>query len=175
MTVLDENAPWSPRSSAQRRRPPMPTDVLSRMISREQLDRYRYPGMHFSDKGGLEVTVARGMFEHLLAIAEAHLDEPARLAAARQDGRQEGYREGVEACAVWLETQAAAFLDARDQHMRACEATKGGSLAEEMHSRRACSAEATAASLSEAAAGLRRLCPPSAKPDAAVAEVGSDK
>lgn len=70
----------------------MPTDLsLSREITREQLDRYRHPGMHFSDKGGLEVTVARGMFEHLLRVAEAHLAEPARIAAARQ----EGYREGV--------------------------------------------------------------------------------
>lgn len=67
-------------------------------ITREQLDRYRYPGMHFSDKGGLEVTVARGMFEHLLVIAEAHLDEQSRIdaAVARERERCAGV---AEACA----------------------------------------------------------------------------
>lgn len=135
--------------------------VPADMLSREEIERF----LAFR---GDYLEVRR---EHIHELAQHVLSEPDRIEAARQ----EGYREGVEACAVWLETQAAAFLDARDQHMRACEATKGGSLAEEMHSRRACSAEATAASLSEAAAGLRRLCPPSAKPDAAVAEVGSDK
>ncbi len=93
--------------------------------------------------------------------------EVARLASAKAEGVREGYRVGIEACAVWLDQQAVAFLDARDQHMRAWEATRG-SLAEELHSRRACSAEATAASLSGYAAGLRRLSTPTAKPDAAV-------
>jgi len=51
-------------------------------ITREQLDRYRHPGLHFLDKGGLDVTVARGMFEHLLVIAEAHLSEQSRIDAA---------------------------------------------------------------------------------------------
>ena len=84
--------------------------------------------------------------------------EVARLAVAKA----EGVREGVEACAVWLETRAAAFLDTRDQHMR--EAAKGSLASAELHSRRACSAEATAALLSEAAAELRRFSPPLAEP-----------
>jgi hypothetical protein len=35
------------------------------------------------------------------------LSEPTRLAAARQEGRQEGYREGVEAAARWHDARAA--------------------------------------------------------------------
>ena len=42
-----------------------------------------------------------------LDAAEAHLDEPTRLASARQEGRQEGYREGVEAAARWHDARAA--------------------------------------------------------------------
>lgn len=123
----------------------MPADLTREDVERLD-DEYQHTGW-------VSLADAVRLLQHALA-------EPARIEAARQ----EGYREGAEACAVWLETQAAAFLDARNQHMRASEAARG-SLAEVLHSRRACSAEATAASLSEAAAGLRRLSPAPAEPE----------
>lgn len=67
----------------------MPAD-----LTREQLDRYRHPGLHFLDKGGLDVTVARGMFEHLLEIAEAHLSEPTSITALEAENAR--LREGLD-------------------------------------------------------------------------------
>lgn len=98
-------------------------------------------------------------------LLQATLTEPARLASARA----EGVREGIERCATRLEEKAAAFLKERDRHMRAWNETEG-TPAEKVHSRRACSDEATAASLSDWAAELRALPPPPAEPTGMTAE-----
>ena len=72
--------------------------------------------------------------------------------------RAEGVREGIEMAAGHLEAKAADFIAERDGHMRAWENTKGGPI-EEVHARRACSAEATAASARGWAAEVRALAP----------------
>lgn len=138
----------------------MPADTLSREatpIFREKVRR-----MHSDIACGYFVSPSS---DFLRELAEHALSEPARLASARA----EGVREGIERCATRLEEKAAAFLKERDRHMRAWNETEG-TPAEKVHSRRACSDEATAASLSDWAAELRALPPPPAEPTGMTAD-----
>lgn len=81
-------------------------DEIERLRSASRIDR-----AHVYIRAG---AVTRDRYDALLDMAAAHLDEPTRLASARQEGRQDGYRAGVEAAAQLCDREGTHWHSAGD-------------------------------------------------------------
>ncbi|MBK8246166.1 MAG: hypothetical protein IPK85_01985 [Gemmatimonadetes bacterium] len=86
--------------------------MTAETITREDIKRLRDVSHRQRDRAYLGAgSIIRGRYEALLDMAEAHLAEPARLAAARA----EGVREGIEIAARYHEGKADVYRDNRAQ------------------------------------------------------------